>query len=547
MSPFESFINRVDTKQDIACIRNAILVHKMRGIKKTTIKSSNPKSLPEQLRLYLDYQKHCERVKACQTSSIKTKEQTAFEHLKNVDCQKRTAAKELSFKRSRVDILRALANKLNEEIKSEEEMAQKIDSNLQVLNVPNVLQEATVRVNKTVEALKDFSAKGVFSATSKANCMNEVEKNIYNVPNSLIFDILTNMLKSRAEDSLFDGEELSRENIQGEMLDKFQELKIQLGFQLIASKRSVDNLKQACSMKIQKIESQLELLLDNTSMYYEEDDDDIVGEFVSVLIAKLIQEGKMKLLNERIKPLKEQSETNVKFYENLMQNIQDSNQLISDKVAAIQSSIVQAHLINEKSKFSNMKLMRTVNNLKLEKYQQTNRTMLNQTVSGFFDNSIESGLYQTELELFLSSSLKGEEKIDLKLENLLASSSITRLFERDMIKFVKCLKTLHELSHSAQKCTIELPQSPVHLLNGQFLENLEKSVDQNRKEINETFDSITRMNVNINSLFVSIQAIIKFIQENPLKKFVDPKQKYENKSYLEYEKEYKLYYKMIKQ
>jgi hypothetical protein len=229
-----------------------------------------------------------------------------------------------------------------------------------------------------------------------------------------------------------------------------------------------------------------------------------------------------------------------------MQSIQDSNQLMNDKVNSIQLSIAQAHLINEKSKFANMKLMRTVNNLKLEKHQQTNRTMLNQTVCGF-EKSAESGLFKSELELFLASPIKGEEKIDLKLKLLFQTSPITQLFISDKSHFIKQLKALYEISQSAQKCTIEVPQSSVNILSNQFLESLEKSRDQNRTEINEIFDSITKMNVDIKSLFSNIQSIIKFIQENSLKRFIDTKQKYENKSYFDYEKEYMLYYKMIKQ
>lgn len=408
-----------------------------------------------------------------------------------------------------------------------------------------MLEESTKRVNKTVEILKDFSSKGDFSNLAKENCMREVKKNIYIVPNTLIFKILTNMLKSRIEDPIFKVcfEDVERLSIQEEMLEKFQELKIKLGFQLIAGRRDVEGLKQACAAKIQQVESQLETILDNAQMFYDDDDGDIVGEFVSMLFAKLIQEGKMKLLNEKLRAYKDQTEVSDKYFEKIMQNIQDSNQMIVDKVAAIQSSIAQAHLINEKNKFANMKLMRTVNNLKLAKHQQINRSMLNQTV---LEKTIEFGLLSNELKLFLELPLKNEEDFDLQLELLFESSPLTQLFAQNYPLFIKSLKALYDLMQSAQKCTTEVAHSQVNLLSSQFLESLEKNLDQNRAKIKEIFDNITKVNVSIKAHFGNIHQIIQYVQDNPLRKFIDPKQKYENKTYADYEREYMLYYKIAK-
>lgn len=81
MSPFECFNNRVDSKQDIEHIRSVILAHKMKDIKKRTIKNNN--SLPQKLQLYLEYKKCCDRFNGSQLTLIKQKELEVLKRLKN--------------------------------------------------------------------------------------------------------------------------------------------------------------------------------------------------------------------------------------------------------------------------------------------------------------------------------------------------------------------------------------------------------------------------------------------------------------------------------
>lgn len=466
-----------------------------------------------------------------------------------IDVKKRLLKKQVGLQKTKSDILNLLSNHFDDEIKMEEEDAEKNKKDYETIKGNNVQEEAANRIEKTIAILSEFSSRGISTSGAKEKCVNEIEKQIYPVPSTMIFDILLKSLQSKAEDAIFTTHYTKLPSPTFEqMLEGFKELKINLWFEKAAMNIKVQNAKQLCTSKIEEAETYLD------ELYFDDDDDeDIVGELIAALTGKLVVEGKFNFVKQRIEEIRSkiahEESTDIG---NVKLNIQNTNQMIADRIASIQIDFAKMHHINERYKHANMKTMRAVNNLKLEKHQEINRILLSQTVNNTtLDKSTlvdpAAGLGQEELDLFLKMPMKGEEIINLELETLLASSPVTQIFTQNLSKFMKILKSLHMQMILLQESSMEMSSSinVATIINEEFINEIGNMRRENCKEITSMFDNIIKRNVDLRSLLRNIELIFKFIMENPLKKFMDPQRKYENKTFAEYENEFMLYYRMI--
>lgn len=536
--------------------------------------NSNLNALPEEIKIYFKDQEVGQKIKKEEEENkvLRQKERQLLERIKKngnyrfikcvkcvinllIDVTKRLLEKQLDHQKSKFFILQSLSDRLDDEIKTEEEIAAKIEKDNETINSNNAEEETNKRIQDTIKELNEFSSRGISTSAAKEKCMSEIEKHLMPVPSTMIFDVLLKSLQSKAEDPFFFTSHTTKSSntIAEQLLEEFKEMKINLGFEITSLNVKMQTSKQLCASIIEQVENDLdehEQTLMN-SMYDDDEDDDIVGELVAALVGKLVVEGKYLFVKQRIEEIRSKNAREESIdIEEITTNIQDTNQMIVDKIASIQSDFAKIHQINERYKLANMKIMRAVNNFKVEKHQQTNRALLSQTMNNTIldkSTSIETGLDEEELDLFLSMPMKGEEKYDEELETLLVSSPVTQLFSQNIVTFTKTLKSLKMLVMQMQESNIELSPSidVASVIDEEFIKQVGIILNENSKEITLMLDNIAKRNVNLKSLLRNVELIYKFIIENPLKKFIDPHLKYENKTFVEYENEYMLYYKMI--
>lgn len=70
---------------------------------------------------------------------------------------------------------------------------------------------------------------------------------------------------------------------------------------------------------------------------------------------------------------------------------------------------------------------------------------------------------------------------------------------------------------------------------------------QQNDTLAEMIDEISAICANIHRTFHNIQRYIQFINENPLSKWIPKRETFNGKTYQEYEREFMMYYKMLKQ
>lgn len=61
----------------------------------------------------------------------------------------------------------------------------------------------------------------------------------------------------------------------------------------------------------------------------------------------------------------------------------------------------------------------------------------------------------------------------------------------------------------------------------------------------EVTDETTAICANVHRIFENIQRYIRFINENPLRKYISSTETFNGKTYQDYEREFMMYYKMI--
>lgn len=61
----------------------------------------------------------------------------------------------------------------------------------------------------------------------------------------------------------------------------------------------------------------------------------------------------------------------------------------------------------------------------------------------------------------------------------------------------------------------------------------------------EVTDETGAICANVHRIFENIQRYIQFINENPLRKYISSTEKFNGKTYQDYEREFMMYYKMI--
>lgn len=75
---------------------------------------------------------------------------------------------------------------------------------------------------------------------------------------------------------------------------------------------------------------------------------------------------------------------------------------------------------------------------------------------------------------------------------------------------------------------------------------LKSNVDEQNQKLAEVFDKINTVFLKNSQILKSASRIYKFVEENPLKKYVPKSRRYKNLPYEEYENEFIMYYRICK-
>jgi len=113
-----------------------------------------------------------------------------------------------------------------------------------------------------------------------------------------------------------------------------------------------------------------------------------------------------------------------------------------------------------------------------------------------------------------------------------------------MNELIHYMKSQLEFHQKLKAATMEV-EPAIELPSEIAIAELYQKRDANREAISELLDEITKINVHTASLLRESNDLYNYAVTNPLKKFVPPTRKFDGKTYIEFESEFMLYYRMI--
>jgi hypothetical protein len=457
---------------------------------------------------------------------------------------------------------------LSENYAKEDELEKKISAAtpIEMLAGFDSVNESIRKINIIVENLKEFACdiNEIDGAVEKKEKLwSQIVDNLDTIPNALIFQTIVKLLSSLVDNSFVCSDTPICENFNDRLtktlLPKLHEVKIISGIQLMSKRNEFGSIKTKCAEIIQTIENEMEPLFNSSLESSFQEEDDIISDFIAAIVAKLNAEGKIQFCSQNLNELKQiiLNDSTMQEHEKLISDTKLVGNLIADKISQVQDNVAQMHQINERINFSKISIMRMISALKTEKNQQYNRALINQTLNStviHLNKSMEINLpkHMLELEEFLSqpfhnfSSSNGVGRISSvsRNENLISMlSTVTRYFTcpNDFLKFVHSrIEYRNELKFIA----IDL-ESSLSNLTALDTDIIYKMGDKNREEILMMLDNITKNNVTMRNHLRNLHLLYEYSLENPLRKYIPRSKQIDKKSYVEYEKDYLLYYKMI--
>lgn len=461
-----------------------------------------------------------------------------------------------------MDLLQAKLISINKSIDEEEELKRKIKDVTPAKFVSsNNLDYFCSNINQCIQILKEFSEKNDNSYMMKKKIWKKVEELMKCIPNSVIFQMIMTQLSTKIENSFLSVNIQTKtqpKKISEKLLPPLYQLKIISGIEMLSQRKKLEDSKRVCGEVIQSFENELDSLLNASIDYsFQLEDDDIVAEFLSVLIAKVNLEAKVKFCADVVSEMKQHVETNFE-YEQLVNETRTIHGFIDEKMADVQEHVQLIHQINEKINFNKISVMRMIQSLKMEKSQQHNRTLLNQTLNNTVITTKECEVslpkHEFELQQFLDLPIHKFDR-DISMNGLLLLSDEKIIY--DMVKinghlannphhFLNDLEKCFKFGNHIKSILNEITSHNHTMLTEVNYDNLLKQRDENSKEISTMIDEISKLNVAIKVNLNTINSLYKFALENPLRKFIPKTKKVDGKPYEYYEKEYMLYYQMIK-
>ncbi|CAO1401419.1 unnamed protein product [Diamesa hyperborea] len=579
-------LQKVETKQHVDMVRKQILVNNILLIKDQTVLSTATSKFPVIYQNYVSSSKLQERIRETEKRvfDLKRQQKLSFENIQQKSIKKIQVDKTLSSINAKHDILLAKSLQLDTVIMEEKELDEKITSVTPAKLLTNGMKDDFVRssIKNCIDDLKvfyeDFDSiqSDEYALKSiKMKLWTKLRTQLTNIPNSLVWAVLSKLLEENIEVitqySAESTPELTSTNktVEAILLPKLQTQHIIKAIELHTMKKKISNLKDNCADYIScftdDLERQMSGEIDNSFI---SSDDDILGDYIEAFIKRYYVQGSIIYANTQIDNLKMDIEKNRILLSDFQKMIQDTKIIydnIDEKVATTQKSVAQLYLIKDKLNFSKISMMHMLQSIKSTNNQQLNRTMMNQTIANNSNemNNISSAIISVnipkhinELQTFLETPLEKLRKTSWNLDYELNTNYLVEDVEILPLVILSGgqLLTLHglleemkknfELSKklSAAAKDVEANQSLSIDINPIALKEQSRL---NNEAINEFIDKISRTNVSTKGLLRKTRKYLDFSMKNPLRKFIPATKKFNGTTYIEYEAEFMMYYRMI--
>lgn len=463
-------------------------------------------------------------------------------------------------KETRVNILRAKAINLKEQIEKEADFEKKIRS----VSPPKYSAEMNVEDMK--QGIKQcLSMLNTFYSNSSSQNAEQLWANLRNVLNSVpnIFTFQTILkqlnLNNNALEQLISSlpVETSSNSALQELMLKLKQHQIIAGIELLSQKRKSSHVKSACSEAIRNVTNELEDNLNVSTEYsFGFSDEDVVADYVSVMLKQLVLQGKYEYANSVVNRLRGQSdgmEKANKLHMLAMQDTQKLYELIEEKLSDVQQSIAQLFKISLKLNFVKISMTHLVQDVKTSSKQLDMSRILKMTTPG--EDVIPEHL--NELRAFLDTPVVRFENIsnivasELSYKHEFDDEAVAVLTERkhlfvpDFNQLQDSMKNSFALHWKLQPTALKI-ETKIKCPPEMPISELKKQLRVNRESICELFDEITKSNVATKSLLRENHLLYEYSLKNPLKKFIPSSKKFDGKSFKAYETEFNLYYNMLK-
>lgn len=462
------------------------------------------------------------------------------------------------------DILKAKSIKLEEDISKEIELEKQIKISAPVKYSADISLD-TMRggVRQCLAELKTFyrDNESNNNPLNVAKLWSSIKKNLENVPNIYIFQSILRQISLLDDEIAKLGSSLppkkSSASIQEDLVPKLRQMLLTTGIEAISQKAKLKKSTAECSDSINQVTDELEELITNSfeDSYQEED---LIREFVSVMLKNLVLKAKIQHANEIVKNLKsdEQArEKNEKHFATTVQETRNIYNSIEEKVYSVQMCVAQMHQMHQKLNFGKISMVRLVQDLeKSVKYQGMNRTMMSLAPGG----EIAAPLHSAEIQLFLDipvdkfNSIEKTVLFELSRNHILIYNDETALLLKNSALDITTLSSFFETMKQSIDMNLRL-QAVTRSVKPKFavpspipIDELKKKLNLNREDIAELLDQTTKTIVTTKSLLRDLHLYYNYALTNPLKKFIPAWRKYEGKTYKAYETDFNLYYRMIK-
>lgn len=463
-----------------------------------------------------------------------------------------------STKELQSNILRASIIRLDEENEKETKIEMKIRNGLKIDNKVDDMKNGIAR---SLSLLKSFYSDTTCK-TSNTEIWNDLREGLSSTSNFFTFqsivkqlDASNNVLELLSSSAIVDKNKISH----------FQQLALNLKSQEIVSgvewfsqKGKLKFIKSVCSRSVQNVTHDLEGIMNTSIDFSFEFNDELVGDYISVMLEQFVMQGKSQQTSKIIDSLKVATaarDLTTKKYLAMVNSTAATRSAMNQDVLDAQESVAEMLHINNKIYFGKISMTHLVQDVNAAtKHQAINRAMKLKSVD---ENAFP--MHRCEQQAFLDTSVSHfhttSSRVRYELNKL--QPTITDADSFDLLK--KCTNSDPNCAHSI-----------VNYLKSKFLMNRkfeqvfkkvvlktarpsELSIDEfkmrrenNRQTILQLLDQVTHRNSSTKSLMREFQLLYNYSVHNPLKSYIPKDKKFNSKSFKSYENDFNLYYRMIK-
>lgn len=411
--------------------------------------------------------------------------------------------------------------------------------------------------NMSVNLIKSFY-KETFANNTKL--WIDLKKMLQSVPNIFVFQTILRQIDSSNSDLDELDSSLSRNHKEEsskpfQLMPKLKELEIICGIELFSLKSKLKIIKSKYCEDIDFHDLEDAMNMSGEDSYI--CDDDVVNDFLSAMLNRLMLQGKHQHVISTISSLKRQSKEKEAATKNFVTTINDTQAIqsaIEERVLDTQQSVAQMFQINHKLNFGKISMIHLVQDVKTAFKQQGMVRMMNMALMG--EDLIP--LHRDELQTFLNIPVENFEfesnvlRCELKNHQFISDDETSVLLMECRDCDSSSLNSL--LASMKQNLGLEQLLKPVLFkVDPKFdlpaetsINDLEKKLGANRALIIQHLDQTAQHNVATKSLLREFNLLYNYSLHNPFKKFIPVTKKFDGKTFKSYENDFNLYYRMIR-